>query len=414
MSERSLWVDLRMIVASWPEDAPRGAVKRFCEQHGVSSSWFHKVRARAREGEGTLTSTLPRSRAPHTSPRSTPAGIEDLALRIRKELAADGWDHGPLSVRARMLAMDPDFPVPSRSTLAEIFHRRGAVTPQPQKRPRSSWRRFTFPRPNACWQLDGMDWALADGRRVCILQVIDDHSRLIVASRAALSENATDALTVLQTGIERHGIPTHLLSDNSVAFNASRRGRVSRVQAHLGALGVVLIAARPNHPQTCGKNERAHQTLQRWLRARPPTRSLAELQELLDTFDRLYNTERPHQGIGGRTPATAYAATPKDPTPTPPQTQPDPTPRSQTRLRSIAVDDKGYVRIDRLIINIGVAHTGRVFHLARHGDHLAIYTTDGTHYRDITITPGRLYYGNGQPRGGTRQPRLKSTKSSDT
>lgn len=405
-------MDLRLVVASWPEDAPRGAVTRFCTEHGVSRSWFHKVRARAREGDGTIASTLPRSRAPIRRPSATPAAVEDLALRIRKELAEDGWDNGPISVRERMLAMG--VAAPSRSTLAAIFTRRGAIVPQPQKRPRSSWRRFTFPHPNDCWQLDGMASWLADGLEVCVLQVIDDHSRLIIASRAVPAETALAAVEVMRVAIAAHGTPVHVLSDNGLAFNQSRRGKTCKLQTYLGSLGVNMIAAAPNHPQTCGKNERAHLTLQRWLAARPRPATLTDLQALLERFDHLYNTTRPHQGLPGlMTPATAYAATPKAPAPLPPAPPSAPPRTPRARVRTNTVNDRGYLRFDHLTIGIGTAHSAQTFHALIDPDKVTLFDPNGSHYRDITLEPGRTYYGSGKPRGGRRQPRLPSTMSTD-
>ncbi len=401
-----------MVIASWPEDAPRGAVTRFCKQNGVSRSWFYEVRARARDGDGTLASTLPLSRAPKHPARATPPVVEDLALRIRKELAEDGWDHGPLSVRSRMLAMG--LPAPSRSTLAAIFARRGAVVPQPQKRPRASWRRFSFARPNECWQLDAMARWLADGSEVCVLQVIDDHSRAILASLAAPAETAVAALAVVQAAIARYGIPQRLLSDNGTALNQSRRGRATLLQNHLGELGVQPIASTPNHPQTCGKHERSHQTLQRWLRARPAPADLAELQARLDTFDLAYNTTRPHQALAGRNPMQVYAATPKAPTPSPPEPVLPQAPKARMQIRSYRVDERGYLHPNKLTVMIGVPYAGRTFHIVLDPDQLTLFTADETHFRDIELEPGRRYYGNGRPTGGRRQPRLPSGMSSDS
>jgi transposase InsO family protein len=76
---------------------------------------------------------------------------------------------------------------PSRATLARIFTRAGVVTPQPQKKPRAAWWRFVYPNPNGCWQLDGTDIKLDNGQTRCVLQVEDDHSRLILASLSSAS-----------------------------------------------------------------------------------------------------------------------------------------------------------------------------------------------------------------------------------
>ena len=131
--------------------------------------------------------------------------------------------------------------------------RRGLVVPQPQKRPRASYRRFSFPRANDCWQLDGTEWALADGTKTHILEVLDDCTRELLASRACVSENAEDAIAVVETAMSWYGIPRMLLSDNGTALNPSRRGWLGRLVAMLVRLGVTPVSSTPKHPRTCGK-----------------------------------------------------------------------------------------------------------------------------------------------------------------
>jgi Integrase core domain len=77
---------------------------------------------------------------------------------------------------------------------------------------------------------------------------------------------------------------------------AGRGGRdtINGFSAELRRLGVTQKHSRPNHPTTCGKVERFHQTLKKWLTAqtRQP-QTLADLQALCDTFIAYYNNSRP-------------------------------------------------------------------------------------------------------------------------
>jgi transposase InsO family protein len=157
------------------------------------------------------------------------------------------------------------------------------VVAQPQKRPRSSFRRFQAAQVHQCWQLDAFEWPLTvvtghpgsprPAGQCVIYQVLDDRSRFVLATRvgpAGIKENAADAVAVVDQAISTAGrVPCLLLSDNGSAFNQSRRGITSQLVAHLTALGTRPITGRPYHPQTQGKDERVHQTLQRWLRAHP-------------------------------------------------------------------------------------------------------------------------------------------------
>lgn len=306
-----------MLIATWPERVPRGAVAGFCRRHRISRSQFYEIRARAAR-EGSLAAVVPR-RASTRPDLATPAAVEALALRIRKELAEDGWDHGPLSVRARLLELREkgrdqglftSTPVPSRATLARVFTRHGAVVPAPNKRPHVSYRAFTFARVHDCWQLDATEWRLADGRTVSIFQLEDDHSRYLVGSHVAWSENSAAAVAVMTAAVAAHQAPVLLLTDNGIAMNPHRRGLTSALASYATSLGTRAITSSIYHPQTAGKNERLHQTLKLWLRARPLPVDINQLTHWLTSFDSYYNHRRPHQSLHGRTPAHVLASSP--------------------------------------------------------------------------------------------------------
>jgi hypothetical protein len=103
-----------------------------------------------------------------------------------------------------------------------------------------------------------------------------------------------------------HGLPASLLSDNGAVFTASPRHGKVLLQSELERLGIASKNSRPYHPQTCGKIERLHQTLKRYLAKEPAANSLPELQAQLDTFVHYYNDIRPHRALDGRTPLQAY------------------------------------------------------------------------------------------------------------
>ena len=175
------------------------------------------------------------------------------------------------------------------------------------------------PAPNAVWQIDGTTTLLATGTRATIVQVIDDHSRLDIACHAATGEHSDAVWQALSAGFERYGHPACVLSDNGAAFSGRRRQwPLVEIQRHLAALGITTIVSSVGHPQTCGKNERAHQTLQRWLAARPAPHTLTELQTLLEAYRKGYNRRR-HQSLDGDTPQRAF-----------PRHRPRPTRRART------------------------------------------------------------------------------------
>ena len=374
MSASGPTMSVRLLIAAWPENAPRGSVAAFCREHGVSTSWFYKVLAIARsDGQLAALRTLPRR--PRVSPQRTAPELASLALSIRAELVSKGCDAGPLSVMAalRRSGVTP----PSRATLARLFTSAGVVTSQPRKRPRSSYQRFVYPAPNSCWQIDAMEWALADGTKVAVFQIIDDHSRLAIASLVADAETSHAAVRVVQAGIDRHGVPQRFLSDNGLAFNPTRRVKSGQLVDMLLALGVEPITGKPYKPTTQGKNERSHQTLQRYLRARPAAATIADLQRAVDAYDEYYNTHREHQGLSGNsTPREAWNRTATAAAPTPPTgAAVPPGPRSAVRTADVT----GAVGIDGNRYQLGRSLAQATIHILLHDTTIDFFDPAGTH-----------------------------------
>lgn len=402
MADRAVRMDVRSMIVNWPDDAPRGAVSRFCDKYEISRSGFYEIRARAR-AEGPQAALLPRPRSvPDPHPQAVDVAVEDLAVTVRKRLADQGLDHGPVTVAHEMRLLGVQ--APAVSTLARIFTRRGMVTPQPQKKPKTAWRRFEFAMVHECWQLDAFDWFLADGSSVAIFQLLDDKSRVLVASRVAEGERSADAMAVVRAGIDRFQVPCLLLSDNGTAFNQTRMGRRSQLVTMVKNLGCKPITGMPGHPQTQGKDERVHQTLQKWLTARPAAETIEDLAEIVDAFDEYYNHRRAHQSLGMRTPAHVLA---DGPVAIPPLPSPTAfTPISAVRARRNRVAYNGNVAAAGVLVNAGSEHAGTIVTVIDSGSTVNVFDAQGIHIRSIVIEPGRTYYGNGQPRGP--KPKTKS------
>jgi len=268
---------VRLAIAQWPDDAPRGAVTTFCAEHEISRKTFYKIKARARD-EGQAAALEPRSRRPKTSPTKVSEDRKDEAVKVRAALESSGLDQGPISIHDKMVALGMD--APSEASLARIFRERGVARAEPKKKPRAAHRRFVYPAPNACWQLDATEYVLTGGRKCVIFQLQDDHSRLAVATHVASGETSEAALAVVKKGIAARGVPQRLLTDNGVALNPSRRGWEGQLVNYVSSLGVEAITGKPYKPTTQGKNERFHQrpcsggwTSSRWPTLTPSFRS---------------------------------------------------------------------------------------------------------------------------------------------
>jgi len=367
--------------------------------HGISKSWIYQLVTRFRAGGyDALTA---RSRRPHGCSHQVGPELQAAIIALRQELDAVGYDAGPASIRHHLLQRFPEVPAPG--TIWRILSRHGLVTPQPQKRPRSSFVRFEASRPNEMWQADTTHWHLPDGQDVEILNLLDDHSRLLVGSDTCRTFKALDVVQSFYAAAELHGFPAALLTDNGAVFSgASRRGKVL-LESELERLGILAKHSTPYHPQTCGKVERFHQTLKRFLARQPPAPSLAALQLQLDTFRAFYNHHRPDRALGGQTPLVAFTARLK--------AHPvGATPEAHFRVRHDRVDQAGKVSLRYLSrlhhIGVGRAHRGEAIHLLVANKDVRILGDDGSLIRQLTLDPSRDY----QPRGGP-VARLESTMS---
>ncbi len=361
--------------------------------YGVSPRWIYELCRRFdSEGEAGLE---PRSRRPHRSPGRTPEPIEDEIVELRKELADLGVDAGAHTIAVHLSRRHGEDVVPSVATIWRILSRRGFVTPQPQKRPRSSFIRFCAEMPNERWQADITHWRLAGGSEVEILNVIDDHSRLLVASDARGVFKAADVVATFHAGAATCGFPAQLLTDNGAVFTAvPRKGRCA-IEAETARLGIRSVHSSPYHPQTCGKVERFHQTLKKWLAKQPAATSVAELQIQLDRFAAYYNTVRPHRAIGRRTPAEAFSDRPKA-VPSGPRLAVPP----HYRVRRDKVDITGVItlrhnsRLHHIGLGRGLIGT-RVLALVD-GLHVRVLTEEGEVLRDLILDPTRDYQPHGR------------------
>jgi transposase InsO family protein len=358
--------------------------------HGVSKSWVGKLVGRFRAGG--YPATQPRSRAAKRIPHRTPDALEDEIVALRKELAELGLDAGAQTIHYHLSTRHQA--VPSVSTIWRVLRRRGFVTPQPHKRPRSSWIRFEARLPNECWQSDVTHWRLGDGTEVEIVNFIDDHSRLAVAARVLGTATAPQVLQVFRAAGERWGLPAALLTDNGCVYTTWHRGGPNVMQTELLGLGIDYRHSRPYHPQTCGKVERFHQTMKAFLARQPPAGSIAELQAQVDRFVTYYNEVRPHRARERRPPRVAFEARDKA-RPSGPMIQVG----AGVRVRRDRIDKNGKVTLRHRTrlhhIGVGHAHKGKRVVMLVDGLNVRVVSQDGELLRQLTLDPTRDY----QPQG---------------
>ncbi len=370
-------------------------------RYGVHRAWIYKLKARY-EAEGD-TALEPRSRRPKTSPHATPPETIELVLRLRKELLEAGHDAGPETLSWHLTHHHQV--TLARATIHRILTRHGAITPEPKKKPKSSYIRFQAAMPNETWQSDFTHYRLTrpDGRPgndVEIITWLDDCTRYALHVSAHRRVTTPIVTATFRETAGQHGIPASTLTDNGMVYTVrlagiGRRGGRNGFEQQLRAWDVVQKNSRPNHPTTCGKAERFQQTLKNWLRTQPdqPT-TIEELQALLDRFRTQYNHHRPHRSLPHRaTPATLYKEMPK--------ALPDPSrdPENHNRVRHDRVDKSGTVtlRVHGQLRHIGIGRTHKGTHVVLLAQDLQVRVVNavtGELLRELTIDTSKDY----QPR----------------
>ncbi|WES63615.1 IS481 family transposase [Microbacter sp. GSS18] len=370
------------------------SVSAAAAEYGMSRQHLHRLLVRYREGG--LDALEPRSRAPLSSPHRTTDRVRERIIVLRLSLSASGLDAGPVTIAWHLT--QEGLRAPSTSTIRRILTDANLITPEPRKRPRSSYIRFEAAQPNETWQSDFTHWRLADGTDVEILNWLDDHSRCLLSCTAHIPVTGDDVVHTFLTTIDVHGIPASTLTDNGRVYTARSGGGRNAFEYVLPVLGVRQKNGSPNHPQTQGKIERFHQTLKRWLARQPAPTTLPDLQHQLDRFREYYNHHRPHRALDGHTPATAYNATPK----AVPAGSRNPV---HYRLRYDKVGDGGKISFRRAgrmhHLGIGTSHAGkRVLALADDHTITVVHLDTGEIIATNTIDPTRGYWRNTQKEPG--------------
>ncbi len=197
-------------------------------EYPISRSWFYELLARyRRDGPAALER---KSHRPASCPHQVDQAVIGVIVELRAQLSAAGLDAGPQTILHHLAGRFDN--TPSRVTIWRILKRQGLITPEPHKRPRASFVRFEAQLPNELWQTDATEWHLADSTKVEILNLIDDHSRLCLASLAVRTVKAADALHLLfSRGGLRASCPLPQRQRRRLQWQVATRSGRTRVRA---------------------------------------------------------------------------------------------------------------------------------------------------------------------------------------
>ena len=270
-----------------------------CRRFGVSRKTGYKwVKRYEQEGAEALKD---RSRRPSRSPRRVEGTVAQKVIALRNETTWCGR-----KLRQRLQALG-EKDVPAASTCTEILRRADLLN---KDRPIGPLQRFERSLPNQLWQMDHKgDFPTQSGQRCHALTMLDDHSRFNLVLDAADNERGSTVQAVLASAFSRYGLPEAILCDNGPAWRSMGDGSgYTPLTVWLLRLGVRVLHGRPYHPQTQGKEERFHRTLKKELLSRHTWRDVAHCAAEFPRYRKRYNYERPHDSLGGATPASRYQA----------------------------------------------------------------------------------------------------------
>lgn len=328
-----------------------------CRRYGVKRDTGYKWLRRYRdEGVGGLAD---RSRKPHRSPGRTSAEMEELVCGVRR--AHPAW--GGRKIRA-FLSRQGHTAVPAPSTITAILRRRGLMADAVA--PPRAYQRFEAEAPNELWQMDFKGYlTLSNGRRCHPFGVLDDHSRFNLALAASSDQRTPTVESYLKDAFRHFGLPRAVLCDNGSPWGNTWDQPWTPLGVWLCDLGVRVIHSRPFHPQTQGKEERFHRTLDlEVISTRPSWEDISQLQGAFDAWRTIYNHHRPHQALGDAVPADRYR----------PSERPFP-----TRLPSLEYPDGTAVR--KVDARATISFSGHRFKVGKafRGRHVGVRptTTDG-------------------------------------
>jgi len=267
--------------------------RRFNISRKTGYKWLRRYR---QEGEAGLED---RSRRPHRVARQVCASMEQEIVKLRK---SRHW--GARKIRKRLQVMARPA-VPAASTITAVLHRHGIIDPEAPGG-RKDWLRFEHFAPNDLWQTDFKAPVKTLGGPLQPLTMLDDHSRYSLSVRALESQKTVAVQEAFTETFRLYGLPNAMLMDNGSPWGGAWRRPFTALSVWLIHLGIQVIHSRPNHPQTLGKDERFHRTLERELISRQQWRDRVHLQRAFDKWREQYNFERPHDSLDLEVPASRY------------------------------------------------------------------------------------------------------------
>lgn len=197
-------------------------------------------------------------------------------------------------------------------TARQILHMEGLIKPRPREQ-KHEWQRFEAENTNDLWQMDIIYVFIHGLGYHYLFNILDDYSRKLIHCALSPIASAKEAVWTLKEAIKIAGVnPKAVLTDRGIQFYSGDEKEYGQFEKYLEAKHIDHKLARYRHPQTLGKIERYHRTLRLECLRHYEFDDPLETIKVVRDFNRKYNHERKHQGIGRVTPEDRYTGRDKE------------------------------------------------------------------------------------------------------
>lgn len=287
-------------ISAWlrKEQSLAGLCRQFSISRKTGYKWLERFEEDGRAG------LADRSRAPHHSPQEIQQAAAEAIMAAREKYPH--W--GARKLRLWLQRQQPEKDWPAASSIGDLLKREGLIAPRKMRRktPPYSQPLVQAAAPNELWCVDFKGWfRCGDGARCDPFTTSDAYSRFVFCCRAVEKTDGPHVRGVMDATFRRYGLPPGILSDNGPPFASRAPGGLTRLSMWWLHLGIRHERIEPGRPEQNGRHERMHRTLKQEA-ANPPAGNLRQQQQAFLEFERIYNQERPHEALGGRTPADVY------------------------------------------------------------------------------------------------------------
>lgn len=274
--------------------------KRFNISRKTGYKWLERAKLQSENLGGQLQD---RSRKPRSSPTETPADMQQQIVKLRELFPT--W--GGRKIHHRLLNLGHRKP-PAPSTISDILRRHQLISPVASQAA-TAWQRFEHDQPNSLWQIDFKGYFETIAERCYPLTLLDDHSRFNLTLTACAKPSHEAVKTALTGVFQQYGLPARINADNGPPWGSpSSTGHgLTQLTVWLIRLGITVSHSRPYHPQTNGKDERFHRTLNADVIQRQVFKNNVQAQKAFDDWRSIYNELRPHEALQFAVPISRYS-----------------------------------------------------------------------------------------------------------